>query len=75
MGVISYFSIRTPNNDEKTNCRWIDMIDESEWDPGSEYFEQEEAAIKELDDNGMRSRKIYSVNSSNSVCTVDTNLR
>ena len=51
------------------------MTDEAEWDPGSEYFEKEEAATRELDDKGMRSRKVYSVRSSNPTCTVDSNLR
>ena len=51
------------------------MTHESDWDPGSETFEKQEAATQDLDDKRMRSKKIYSVCTSNPVCTVDPNLR
>ena len=51
------------------------MAHESDWDPGSETFEKQEAATQDLDDKRMRSKKIYSVCTSNPVCTVDPNLR
>ena len=59
-GVISSFNIRTPTNEDKANCQWINMTDISEWDPHSEVMHDEETRLLNYEDGpALVPREIY----------------
>ena len=63
-GIISYFNSRTPTQEELNTCKWVILTDEHEWDPHSEFFQEQENNFQSLQNNHqIHDRHIYSVHS------------
>jgi hypothetical protein len=62
-GVISYIDTRTPSQEELDTCKWITLTNEHDWDPHSEFFQEQENNFDALQDRHHRhnERQIYSV--------------
>jgi hypothetical protein len=62
-GVISYIDTRTPSQEELDTCKWITLTNEHDWDPHSEFFQEQENNFDALQDrhHHHNERQIYSV--------------
>jgi hypothetical protein len=62
-GVISYFTTRTPTQEELNTCKWIHLTNEYNWDPHSESFNEQEANYTSLQTTTAQNRYIFSTKS------------
>jgi hypothetical protein len=62
-GVISYIDTRTPNQEELDTCKWIVLTNKHDWDPHSEFFQEQEDNFNALQGQHYQpnERQIYSV--------------
>jgi hypothetical protein len=64
-GVISYFHMRIPTQEELDTCQWITLTNESQWDPHSSSFQEQEESAKDvhhLRENSTHDRYINACN-------------
>jgi hypothetical protein len=50
-GVLSCLPVRRPTIAEVENCEWIELTSEQEWDPKSNYMQEQELACKDQEHN------------------------
>jgi hypothetical protein len=62
-GVISYIDTRTPSQEELDTCKWITLTNEHDWDPHSEFFQEQENNFDALQSHHYHhnERQIHSV--------------